>query len=60
MWLFFRVRCPLWLQCMGTLLVNEHMETYLFAPDHFLKPGGKMLPVRGGWWGLGWAVVWQG
>lgn len=32
---------------MGTLLVNERMlETYLFARDHFLKPGGKMFPVR--------------
>jgi hypothetical protein len=31
---------------MGTLLVNERMlETYLFARDHFLKPGGKMFPV---------------
>jgi histone-arginine methyltransferase CARM1 len=34
---------------MGTLLVNERMlETYLYARDHFLKPGGKMFPVRGG------------
>lgn len=33
---------------MGTLLVNERMlETYLYARDHFLKPGGKMFPV--GW-----------
>ena len=32
---------------MGTLLVNERMlETYLYARDHFLKPGGKMFPVR--------------
>jgi hypothetical protein len=33
---------------MGTLLVNERMlETYLYARDHFLKPGGKMFPVDG-------------
>ena len=32
---------------MGTLLVNERMlETYLFARDHLLKPGGRMFPVR--------------
>jgi histone-arginine methyltransferase CARM1 len=32
---------------MGTLLVNERMlETYLYARDHFLKPGGKLFPVR--------------
>ena len=32
---------------MGTLLVNERMlETYLHARDHFLKPGGRMFPVR--------------
>ena len=32
---------------IGTLLVNERMlETYIFARDHFLKPGGKMLPVE--------------
>lgn len=32
---------------MGTLLVNERMlETYLYARDHFLKPGGKMFPVH--------------
>ena len=32
---------------MGTLLVNERMlETYLYARDHFLKPGGRMFPVR--------------
>lgn len=31
---------------MGTLLVNERMlETYLYARDRFLKPGGKMFPV---------------
>jgi histone-arginine methyltransferase CARM1 len=31
---------------MGTLLVNERMlETYLYARDKFLKPGGKMFPV---------------
>lgn len=34
---------------MGTLLVNERMlETYLYARDHFLKPGGKMFPVSSG------------
>jgi hypothetical protein len=32
---------------MGTLLVNERMlETYIIARDRFLKPGGKMFPVR--------------
>ena len=32
---------------MGTLLVNERMlETYIFARDRFLKPGGRMFPVR--------------
>ena len=32
---------------IGTLLVNERMlETYIFARDHFLKPKGKMFPVR--------------
>ena len=32
---------------MGTLLVNERMlESYLYARDHFLKPGGRMYPVR--------------
>ncbi len=31
---------------MGTLLVNERMlETYLYARDRFLKPGGLMFPV---------------
>ena len=31
---------------MGTLLVNERMlETYLYARDRFLKPGGRMFPV---------------
>lgn len=31
---------------MGTLLINERMlETYIYARDHFLKPGGKMFPV---------------
>ena len=31
---------------MGTLLVNERMlESYIYARDHFLKPGGKMFPV---------------
>jgi histone-arginine methyltransferase CARM1 len=34
---------------MGTLLVNERMlETYIYARDHFLTPGGKMFPVRKG------------
>ena len=33
---------------MGTLLVNERMiETFLYARDHFLKPGGKMFPTLG-------------
>eukprot|EP00884_Botryococcus_braunii_P002684 jgi/Botrbrau1/12416/Bobra.0229s0012.1 len=33
---------------MGTLLVNERMlETYLYARDHFLKPGGLMFPNLG-------------
>eukprot|EP00891_Asterochloris_glomerata_P005667 jgi/Astpho2/5667/e_gw1.00079.85.1_t len=33
---------------MGTLLVNERMlETYLYARDHFLKPGGRMFPQLG-------------
>mmetsp|Transcript_39558 Transcript_39558/g.101136 ORF Transcript_39558/g.101136 Transcript_39558/m.101136 type:complete len:360 (+) Transcript_39558:375-1454(+) len=33
---------------MGTLLVNERMlESYLYARDHFLKPGGKMFPAVG-------------
>lgn len=49
---------------MGTLLVNERMlETYLYARDHFLRPGGKMLPVSGGAvQGRGWQVVqrWAG
>lgn len=32
---------------MGTLLVNERMlETYLYARDRFLRPGGRMFPVR--------------
>lgn len=31
---------------MGTLLVNERMlESYIYARDHFLKPGGKLFPV---------------
>ncbi len=35
---------------MGTLLVNERMlETYLYARDHFLKPGGKMFPQVRRW-----------
>ena len=33
---------------MGTLLVNERMlETYFYARDHHLKPGGKMFPSSG-------------
>jgi hypothetical protein len=33
---------------MGTLLVNERMlETYLYARDRFLKPGGRMFPQIG-------------
>ncbi|KAK9819074.1 hypothetical protein WJX81_000974 [Elliptochloris bilobata] len=33
---------------MGTLLVNERMlETFLFARDHLLKPGGRMFPQVG-------------
>ncbi len=33
---------------MGTLLVNERMlESYIFARDAFLKPGGKMFPQLG-------------
>ncbi|KAK9808329.1 hypothetical protein WJX73_002343 [Symbiochloris irregularis] len=33
---------------MGTLLVNERMlETYLYARDRFLKPGGRMFPRLG-------------
>lgn len=33
---------------MGTLLVNERMlETYIYARDRFLKPGGKMFPQLG-------------
>lgn len=33
---------------MGTLLVNERMiESYLYARDHFLVPGGKMFPSLG-------------
>lgn len=32
---------------MGTLLVNERMiESYIYARDAHLKPGGKMFPVR--------------
>ena len=32
---------------MGTLLVIERMlEPYLYARDHFLKPNGRMFPVR--------------
>lgn len=34
---------------MGTLLVNERMlESYIYARDTFLAPGGKMFPVSGG------------
>lgn len=33
---------------MGTLLVNERMlESYIYARDHHLKPGGKMFPGLG-------------
>jgi hypothetical protein len=33
---------------MGTLLVNERMlETYIYARDKFLKPGGRMFPQIG-------------
>jgi histone-arginine methyltransferase CARM1 len=33
---------------MGTLLVNERMiESYLYARDRHLKPGGKMFPRLG-------------
>jgi len=33
---------------MGTLLVNERMlESYIYARDHFLKPGGQMFPAVG-------------
>lgn len=33
---------------MGTLLVNERMlETYVYAREHLLKPGGKMFPSLG-------------
>jgi len=33
---------------MGTLLFNERMiETYVFARDRHLKPGGKMFPGTG-------------
>jgi len=33
---------------MGTLLVNERMlESYIYARDRFLKPGGKMFPQLG-------------
>jgi histone-arginine methyltransferase CARM1 len=33
---------------MGTLLVNERMlESYIYARDHFLKPGGKLFPRVG-------------
>lgn len=33
---------------MGTLLVNERMlESYLYARDKFLKPGGRMFPQVG-------------
>ncbi|GBF88352.1 histone-arginine methyltransferase-like [Raphidocelis subcapitata] len=36
------------LQPMGTLLVNERMlETYIYARDKFLKPGGRMFPQIG-------------
>jgi type I protein arginine methyltransferase len=33
---------------MGTLLVNERMlESYIFARDRFMKPGGKLFPRIG-------------
>ena len=33
---------------MGTLLVNERMlESYIYARDNFLKPGGKLFPRVG-------------
>ncbi|KAL4520136.1 hypothetical protein Ndes2437B_g04546 [Nannochloris sp. 'desiccata'] len=33
---------------MGTLLVNERMlESYIYARDNFLKPGGKLFPRIG-------------
>ncbi|KAJ3057446.1 hypothetical protein HK097_006374 [Rhizophlyctis rosea] len=33
---------------IGVLLVHERMiESYLYARDHFLKPGGAMLPSAG-------------
>jgi 2-polyprenyl-3-methyl-5-hydroxy-6-metoxy-1,4-benzoquinol methylase len=33
---------------MGTLLVNERMlETYIYARDHHLRPGGIMFPTNG-------------
>lgn len=33
---------------MGTLLLNERMvESYVYARDAFLKPGGRMYPVSG-------------
>lgn len=33
---------------MGTLLVNERMlETYIYARDRHLKPGGSMFPRQG-------------
>jgi hypothetical protein len=40
---------------MGTLLLNERMvESYVYARDAFLKPGGRMYPVSGE------QDVWQG
>ena len=47
----FLFSCPLQVDVlvsepMGTLLVNERMiESYIFARDRHLKPGGKMFPV---------------
>jgi hypothetical protein len=33
---------------IGVLLVHERMiESYLYARDHFLKPGGAMIPSTG-------------
>lgn len=43
---------------MGTLLVNERMiESYVYARDRFLKPGGRMYPVRGSARGRGGCVL---
>ena len=35
-------------ECLGVLLLHERMcESYLFARDHLLKPGGAMFPSSG-------------